>query len=72
MCRGAAASAIGSAKPEVLASSEMMTCSGSDAATVLARLMAVSGPGSAGRTDGAARTGGGDAAGPSGPGRPAG
>ena len=58
MCRGAAASAIGSAKPEVLASSEMMTCSGSDAATVLARLIALSGPGSAGG-DGAAsvRTG---------------
>jgi len=58
VCRGAAASAIGSAKPEVLASSEMMTCSGSDAATVLARLIALSGPGSAGG-DGAAsvRTG---------------
>ena len=48
VCRGAAARAMGSAKPEVLASSEMMACSGSDAATVLARLIALSGPGSAG------------------------
>ena len=48
VCRGAAARAMGSANPEVLASSEMMACSGSDAAIVLARLIALSGPGSAG------------------------
>src|SRR6266481_6048419 len=48
VCRGAAARAMGSANPEVLASSAMMACPGSDAAIVLARLIAVSGPGSAG------------------------
>ena len=48
MCRGARASAMGSAKPEVFASSTTMACSGSEAAIVLARLIAVSGPGSAG------------------------
>ena len=57
VCRGAPARAVGSAKPEVLASSAMMTCSGSDAAIVLARLIAFSGPGSAGGTAGSARTG---------------
>ena len=35
----------------------MMTCSGSDAAIVLARLIALSGPGSAGGMPGSARTG---------------
>ena len=44
VCRGAAARAIGSANPEVLASSATMACSGSDAAIVLARLIALSGP----------------------------
>ena len=48
VCRGAARRAAGSAKPEVLASSAMMACSGSEAAIVLARLIALSGPGSAG------------------------
>ena len=44
--RGAQAKALGKANPDVLASSATMACSGSDAATALARLIAVNGPGS--------------------------